>query len=186
MLQPMQTDRLLLRAWRAEDVPGYARMNADPEVTRYLGRGGRTLTLEETRTHVERIEHHWATWGYGLSAVEHLADGHMIGFVGLAHHRWYPDEVEIGWRLDRAYWGRGLATEGAAAVLRHAFEELGLDHVISIADRGNVASRRVMEKNGLRLRTEEIRADEETGEPEPIVVYAISGEEWLAWSGSGR
>src|SRR5690349_12980713 len=106
MVQPIQTDRLLLREWRAQDVPAYARVNADPEVTRYLGRGGRPLTSEETRAQVERFQRHWATWGYGVSAAEHLADGRMIGFVGLSHHSWYPDEVEIGWRLDRAYWGR--------------------------------------------------------------------------------
>jgi RimJ/RimL family protein N-acetyltransferase len=183
MIRPIQTDRLLLRAWRPEDVPAYARINADPEVMRYLD--GRPLTSGETRAQVERFQSHWAAWSYGLSAVEHLADGRMIGFIGLAHHRWYPDEVEIGWRLDRAYWGRGLATEGAAAVLRHAFGDLGLDHVISVAHRDNVASWRVMEKNGLSLRTAEVRADEETGKLEPIVVYAISKEEWLALPGGG-
>jgi RimJ/RimL family protein N-acetyltransferase len=182
MAQPIQTSRLLLRAWRPEDLPEYSRINSDPEVMRYLGG---PLTSDETHAQVERFQRHWATWGYGRWAVEHLADGRLIGFVGLSNHPWYPDEVEIAWRLDRAYWGRGLATEGAAAVLRHAFEELGLDSLISFADRDNVASWRVMEKSGLRLRSEEIRMDDDTGEPLPIVVYAISREEWLGLSGSG-
>jgi RimJ/RimL family protein N-acetyltransferase len=79
--------------------------------------------------------------------------------------------VEIGWRLDPAYWGRGLATEAADAVLRDGFERLGLGRIISIIHRDNTASRRVAEKIGLRLWREAEHAHPNTGEMLPICVY---------------
>jgi RimJ/RimL family protein N-acetyltransferase len=111
-----------------------------------------------------------------------VADRQLIGFIGLSHHRWYPDEVEVGWRLDSRYWGGGLATEGAAAALRHGFAEIGLGRVISIIHHDNVASRRVAEKIGLRLWKEVTHSDPETQRPLPIVVYAIERTDWEAES----
>ncbi len=125
---------------------------ADPEVTRYLS--GRPMSRQATADFVRRIRRHWDEWGYGLWAVEHLTDRQLISFIGLSHHRWYPDEVEVGWRLDSRYWGRGLATEGAAAALRQGFAEIGLRRVISIIHGENVGSRRVAEKIGLRRGTQ--------------------------------
>ncbi len=104
----IRTARLVLRRWRSDDIAPFARINADPEVTRYLS--GRPMSRQATADFVRRIRRHWDEWGYGLWAVEHLADRQLIGFIGLSHHRWYPDEVEVGWRLDSRYWGRGLAT----------------------------------------------------------------------------
>lgn len=172
----IRTRRLLLRRWRQDDLPAFTHINGDPDVTRYLT--GRPMTPDETRDLLAHIERHWAARGFGLWAVEHLADRRMIGFVGLSHHRWYPEDVEVGWRLDRDYWNRGLATEGAAACLVQAFDQLGLDRVISIVHRDNLASRRVMEKNGLVLAWEEAREWAETGEPLPIMVYAIDRRSW--------
>ena len=112
--------------------------------------------------------------GYGWWAVEHRADRTFIGFVGLSHHRWYPDEVEIGWRLDPAYWRRGLATEAAAAVLNEGFGPLRLSRIISIIHRDNIASRRVAEKIGLRLWREAEHPHPDTGKTLPICVYATT------------
>jgi len=143
------TERLRLRPWRDDDLEPYVAINADPEVTRYLSRSGAPLTREETETGVARITAHWKEHGYGLFAVDDLAADRLIGFVGLSHHRAMPEEVEIGWRLHRDFWGRGLATEGATAALRYGFDILGLPRIISIALPENVASRRVMEKIGM-------------------------------------
>jgi RimJ/RimL family protein N-acetyltransferase len=77
--------------------------------------------------------------------------------------------VEIGWRLDPDYWGRGLATEAAAAVLRDGFERLGFSRLISIIYRENVASRRVAEKIGLRLWREVEHPHPNTGDMLPIL-----------------
>jgi RimJ/RimL family protein N-acetyltransferase len=167
----LRTERLLLRRWRQEDRGPYAAMNADPRVTRYLGHP--PLSVEQSDGLVDRIEAHWTRWGYGLWAVEELADRSFLGFVGLAHHNWYPEEVEIGWRLRPDRWGLGLATEGARAALDQGFGTLGLRRLISIIHRDNVASRRVAEKCGLTLWREETRPSPFDGVPLPIVVYDV-------------
>jgi RimJ/RimL family protein N-acetyltransferase len=89
-------------------------------------------------------------------AAEEKADGALIGRIGLLYYKDWPegDKTEVAWLLERSYWGRGLATEGALASLRYGFEKLGLERIISIALPRNIASRRVMEKAGLTFRGE--------------------------------
>ncbi|HJD82367.1 GNAT family N-acetyltransferase [Kitasatospora aureofaciens] len=148
----IETPRLVLRRWRQEDVPAMAAVNADPEVMRWIG-DGRVQTPEETRRAVERIERTWDTEGFGLFAVELRETGELAGFTGLAVPLFLPEvlpAVEIGWRLGRSFWGRGIATEAATAALRFGFEACGRDRIISIARIGNTASERVMAKLGLR------------------------------------
>ncbi len=87
--------------------------------------------------------------------MEERASGEFIGFIGLAYHDGWPEgehKTEVGWRLNRTHWGRGLATEGALASVRYGFEGLGLERIISITLPENAASRRVMEKAGLTYR----------------------------------
>jgi len=148
--EELHTDRLLLRRWREADRGPFATLNADPDVTRYVTVDGRPLTEAESSALVDRIEAGWDERGYGLWAVEDRATGTFLGFCGLSHHRALPDEVEIGWRFARPWWGRGLATEAAAAAQAHAFDTLGLTWLVSIHVAENVASRRIMEKLGLR------------------------------------
>jgi RimJ/RimL family protein N-acetyltransferase len=122
----------------------------------YIG-GGSPLTREQSEAQISRFVRHWDERGFGLWAAEYRASGEFIGFVGLAHQEeWIEDEykTEVGWRLDRAYWGRRLATEGAVASVRYGFDELGLERIISIIQPENAASRRVAEKAGLTLRGE--------------------------------
>lgn len=140
----IETQRPLLRGRRDEDLDAYARVCADPEVMRYIG--GATLTREESEAQ-----------GFGLWAAEERASGALIGFVGHAYQEdWTgdPNKTEVGWRLDRSFWGRGIANEGAAAALRYGFDELGLSRIISIIQPANLASRRVAEKAGLTPRGE--------------------------------
>jgi RimJ/RimL family protein N-acetyltransferase len=147
------TERLLLRRWRPSDRAPFAEMNADAEVMRYI-RDGQTMTRAQSDELVEAIESHWAQHGFGLWCAAPLDDpGACIGFVGLAIPAFLPavlPAVEVGWRLARPAWGRGLATEGAKASLEHAFGSLGLQSVISIIDPGNRRSMRVAEKLGMR------------------------------------
>ncbi|WP_407691126.1 GNAT family N-acetyltransferase [Rubrobacter marinus] len=89
--------------------------------------------------------------------MEHGATGAFVGFAGLLRQEDRPEgehETEVGWRLDRSFWGQGLATEGARASQRHGFEALELERIISITVPENAASRRVMEKAGLTFRGE--------------------------------
>ncbi len=170
----LETPRLLLRRWTARDVSPMADFQADPEVMCWIGTGT-TRTTEETRTAIARWEEDWKTRGFGLFAVEMRETGALAGFTGLAVPTFLPEimpAVEIGWRLGRPFWGRGIATEAATAVLRFALQDVGMRKVVSIAQVGNTASERVMQKLGLAL-------DRETFDPScgrPVRVYAIARE----------
>jgi RimJ/RimL family protein N-acetyltransferase len=85
-----------------------------------------------------------------LYAVASGETAQLLGFCGLSHHRLLPDEVEVGWRLARHAWGRGLATEAALVCRDVAFDVLGRDRLISVTIRANTRSMRVMQKLGLR------------------------------------
>ncbi len=146
----LRTERLLLRQWREADRPVFASMNADPEVRRFFTK---TLTAEESDASVDRFEKHIAEHGFGFWAVEAPEIAPFIGCVGLLRVSFdapFAPAVEIGWRLARAHWNRGYATDGARAALAHGFGPLGLREIVSYAVPGNVASRRVMEKIGMR------------------------------------
>ena len=111
----IETDRLLLRRWREEDLGAYARICADAEVMRYLmGGGGSPITREQSEEQFESFVRHWEERGFGLWAVEERASGNFIGRIGLMRHDDWPgqDKTEVSWVLDRSCWGRGIATEG--------------------------------------------------------------------------
>jgi RimJ/RimL family protein N-acetyltransferase len=144
----LTTPRLILRNWRPDDLDPYAAMAADPEVMRWLGgTRSRTKTLSE----LEGSAHDLATCGFGKIAVERRADGAFLGMCGLSVEHWYPDDVEIGWRIAPAAQGQGYATEAALAWRDHAFATLNLPRLISIADVPNHRSIRVMQKIGMTL-----------------------------------
>jgi RimJ/RimL family protein N-acetyltransferase len=147
------TERLHLRRWRSTDREPFAELNADPEVVRYIT-DGRPMTLTESDDVLRAIEAHWAQHGFGLWCAAPRADPDAcLGFVGLAVPSFLPSvmpAVEVGWRLARPAWGRGLATEAARAAVRHAFEGLELESVISLIDPDNERSVRVAEKLGMR------------------------------------
>ncbi|WP_305788286.1 GNAT family N-acetyltransferase [Symbioplanes lichenis] len=145
----IDTDRLLLREWHDDDLDALAAMNSDPEVMRYI-LDGATLDRAESARRLQRYQRAWAEQGIGLFAVE--AGGGLVGWAGFAVPEFLPEvlpAIEIGWRFARETWGRGYATEAAAAALRWGFDEYGLERVISIRHPDNVRSERVMTKIGL-------------------------------------
>ncbi|GGK81773.1 GNAT family N-acetyltransferase [Mangrovihabitans endophyticus] len=157
----LETPRLLLRRWRSEDLDGLAAINAQPGVMRYI-HDGHTLDRAATAERLARYRRHWDEHGFGLYAVEVKQTGELAGFTGLAVPTFLPEilpAVEIGWRLGSAYWGRGLATEAARAVVAHAGAELGLRRLVSIHVVGNEASARVMIKLGMSLERETEQPD---------------------------
>ena len=168
----------MLRGWRDGDIEPYARMCADPEVMRFIGPGS-TLTLQQSREKVSRFVRHWEERGFGLWALEERAGRTFVGFAGLAHQEYWAEgghKIEVGWRLDHAFWGRGLATEAARASVAHGLEQLGLERIISIIQPENGASRRVAEKAGLTFR------GETRWRGKPVVWYAIDRGGWEARS----
>lgn len=152
-----------------------AAINADPEVMRWIGDGS-TVDYRATVAGTARAEQHWEEHGFGLFAVEIRGTGELAGFTGLNIPYSLPEvlpAVEIGWRLGREHWGRGIATEAARASLDFGFTDRGLDRIISIHQTGHDASGRIMRKLGMRL-------DRETtdGRARPIRVYAISRDQY--------
>jgi RimJ/RimL family protein N-acetyltransferase len=144
------TPRLRLRVWRESDREPFRWMNADPAVMEFFPGA---LSFEESDALADRIETHFREHGFGLWAVEVPGIAPFIGYVGLAvpaFQAHFTPCVEIGWRLARAYWGKGYATEAAQEELRFAFDELSLGEVVSFTVPSNIRSRRVMERLGMQ------------------------------------
>lgn len=144
--------RVVLRPWRADDRDAFAAMNSDPEVMRHFTA---PLTRTESDSFADRVtqqfEHHaWGRWA--LQTPQH----DFAGFVGLASVPFdidlpgiEPNANEIGWRLARAAWGQGFASEAARLALAHALDSLGWTQVVSFTAVSNTASIAVMQRIGL-------------------------------------
>jgi RimJ/RimL family protein N-acetyltransferase len=148
----LRTERLLLRGWRLDDLDAFAAIDADPEVMEFI-KDGRPRTRDESAASLHRFMARWEQNGFGLWAAELLDGARLAGWIGLSVPEDFPQllpAVEAGWRLDRALWGQGLATEGARASVAFAWDELDLDRLISIIHPDNFASIRVAVKLGMR------------------------------------
>lgn len=136
----------LLRQWRDDDLGAVVEMGADPEVMRYMPA---LLTREESAALLDRLRRRIAEQGWGLWAVE--VEGECAGFTGLqapAFTAHFTPCVEIGWRLRRQFWGRGIATAAARQAEHYAWESLRLPELVSFTVPANERSRRVMERLG--------------------------------------
>ena len=135
---------------------------------------------------VSRIEAHQREQGFCFFAAELVGKSPFIGFIGISRVPFeapFTPAVEIGWRLAQQYWHKGLATEGAQAVLSYAFRKLNLDAVVSFTVPANIRSRRVMEKIGLQHNP----ADDFDHPRLPVghslrrhVLYRLTRSEWEA------
>jgi len=182
----LETERLLLRQWRPEDLGPFAVLNADPEVMEHFPE---PLDRARSDAMAEWLQLGIAARGWGFWATEERASGAFVGFVGLSVPRAelpFSPCVEIGWRLARPFWGRGYATEAAQASLRVGFELLGLGEIVSFTTLGNLRSRAVMERLGMR---EDPQTFEHPSLPlgHPLrehCLYRMARQEWLARSSS--
>lgn len=147
----LETERLVLRRISLADTDIMAELNADPKVMRYIGAGG-VLTRAESDARVRRMMKIYEMYpGFGLWAAEEKPTRQFVGAFALIY---IPKtvEVEVGYRLHQFAWGRGLATEGARALVRYGMFELGLDRVVGLTHLENEASKRVLMKAGLQPR----------------------------------
>lgn len=145
----LRTERLRLRRWHDSDLAPFAELNADPVVMEHYPA---VLTPTESDAMVARIAETFDEHGYGLFAVEVVATGAFAGYVGLwpaTFEAPFTPAVEVGWRLARAYWGQGYATEAARAATRDGFDRLNLAEIVSFTATTNTRSQRVMEKLGM-------------------------------------
>lgn len=145
----LETERLWLDDWRADDAGPLAAMNADPEVMRHIGAGPRAPAeaLAEARAFLATPR----PGPLGRWAVRNKAGGAFLGMAGL-----FPldggEEIELAYRLVRAAWSRGLASEAARRLLAYGFDEAGLERLVAVTDRRNARSQRVLVKLGFRYR----------------------------------
>ena len=147
-MKHIETDRLILRSWRADDLQEFIAMNCNPCVMKYFPA---LLTAQETEAFYGRIQEEFATKGWGLYAVELKSTGRFIGYVGLheiGFEAYFTPGVEIGWRLAADYHNQGYATEAAKGVLQLA-KSKGIGRLFSFTATINKPSERVMQKIGM-------------------------------------
>lgn len=146
----IETTRIGLRRFGPGDLGPFAALNADPAVMEYFPK---QLSRAESSELMARINRRIDDQGFGFWAAEELDSGKFIGFVGITQVAYATDftpAVEIGWRLAKEFWGRGYATEAARGSLGFAFEQAGLDEVVSFTSIHNAPSSRVMERLGMK------------------------------------
>ncbi|MBM6996020.1 Acetyltransferase (GNAT) family protein [compost metagenome] len=145
----IETTRLQLRDWKESDLAPFRQLNADEQVMRYFPK---TLSSEETNELYQSILSEFQAYGFGLYAVEVKETQEFIGFIGFRKVTFEADFtpcIEIGWRLKQEAWGKGYASEGAAACLQYGFTHLGFQEIYSFTAVINTPSRNVMTKIGM-------------------------------------
>lgn len=145
----LTTPRLILRLWRDADIAPFVALNADARVTEFLPG---PVTPGQAKDFVEKQNALYALHGTCYFAAELEATGELAGFVGVKYQDFaapFAPCFEIGWRLGAPHWGRGLASEGAQAVLDYAFDTLGLREIVAFTVPPNLRSVRVMERLGM-------------------------------------
>ncbi len=175
----ISTARLTLRQWRESDLDPFAAMNADPVVSADLGG---PLTRDDSENKLAKFvdcfdQHGLTRW----SVSDH--SGQFLGYAGIRKHgvgdRVLPPHCDIGWRFNRSAWGRGFATEAAAAALDDAFDRVGLDEVLAYTATDNLRSQAVMGRLGmLRDAARDFVEHDPRMGPWTGLTWAITAEEW--------
>jgi RimJ/RimL family protein N-acetyltransferase len=183
----LETDRLTLRRFTTDDVDLLVDLDSDPEVMFWIT-GGRTTSREEIETdHLPAFLAYYEKYeGFGFWAAIERSAGQFLGWFHFRPAPGHPDdEPELGYRLRRSTWGKGYATEGSVALIDRGFRDFGVRRVLAETMAVNTASRRVMEKAGMRL----VRAfhqewpDQIPGAEHGDVEYAITRDEWMLQRG---
>ncbi|WP_432984217.1 GNAT family N-acetyltransferase [Dactylosporangium sp. CA-233914] len=178
----LQTERLQLRRITPDDLDALVELDSDPEVMRYLG--GRPTSRERMRDeYLPRILAYYERGDdLGYWAAAERASGAFLGWVFFRPYREGDPHlpgidrsgIELGYRLRRAAWGRGYATEACRALVERGFETVGVERVFAETMAVNTGSRRVMEKSGLR----HTATFHLPGEPDEEVQYALSAADY--------
>ncbi len=180
----LNTERLILRPWREEDLEPFAKMNADPRVMEFFPS---TLSKEESDRIARDMKAKIEECGWGWWAVSLSATGEFIGFIGLraleksTFSAPFTPAVEVGWRLAHPHWGKGYATEGALACLKFGFESLNLPEIVAYTSLQNERSVAVMKKIGMHRNPAEDFDHPRIPEGQKMrrhQLYRLSREEW--------
>jgi ribosomal-protein-alanine N-acetyltransferase len=178
-MEPIETGRLSLERWAEPYRDQFAKLATDPRVMRYIGDGMVWSRARSDEVFTRQLEY-WSEHGFGWRSAIQQTTGSWIGFIALNYTG--PEateipvpEVEIGWWLDQALWGKGLALEGAIALRDEAFRRVGLDRIIGRYQPDNLASARIMDRIGMRFEREAIGRHGDV-----VRIHALHSEEWLA------
>ena len=193
----LETERLILRRFTEDDVDNLVDLDGDPAVVRFVSGGPATPREEIEREHIPAYLDHYRRYeGYGFWAAIEKATGAFLGWFHFRPHEGAPEgQPELGYRLRRSAWGKGYGTEGSRALIRKGFTELGVERVVAFAYGEHRASRRVMEKAGMRLvRTFRLTPEQlaSLGVTDPSlfdgddVEYAITKAEWERQEAAAR
>jgi RimJ/RimL family protein N-acetyltransferase len=181
----LETERLRLRRFVPDDLERLVELDSDPEVMRYISFG---LPTPRERYEQQILPRWFALYAaaplLGYWAAETRVDGDFVGWFHLRPDRIDTGEQELGYRLRRAAWGRGLATEGSLAVLAHGFGRAGAETISARTLADNAASQRVMQKCGLRFAGRFVYAADvipgRTETERAAVKYSLKRSEWQA------
>jgi RimJ/RimL family protein N-acetyltransferase len=177
----LETERLLLRRLTAADVDHLVELDGDPEVVRHVGGKPTSRVDVEQKLLPAFLGYDERSAGFGFWAAVEKSSGEFLGWF---HFRpkadGYEDEPELGYRLRRSAWGKGYATEGSRALIAKGFAEFGVQRVFAETMAVNTASRRVMEKSGLRFvrKFQSVWPVRIPGDEEGDVEYAIERAQW--------
>jgi len=155
----LETNRLVLRRLSLADAADLYRIYSDPETMGFMGKS--PDSIEEERDHIQsHIAHHYEKYGVGLWATVLKENNRLIGRCGLMRKQIEGvEEVEIAYLLGREYWGRGLATEAAEAIVKHGCAKYGFKRIVAVIHPQNVASIRVAEKIGMKYERDVLYGD---------------------------
>jgi RimJ/RimL family protein N-acetyltransferase len=181
----IETERLRLRPWEARDRAPFAALNGDPEVMRYFPK---PLTRAESDALIGRLEARWASDGFSFGVAERRTDAAFLGMVGLARVQFALPEtpagaIEVGWRLARAHWGQGYATEAARAWLDWGFATLAPDEIVAFAVPHNRPSQAVMRRLGMRPDPARSFQHPKLDEGHPLRLHRLFAIARDAWAG---
>ncbi|VHO04206.1 GNAT family N-acetyltransferase [Candidatus Rhabdochlamydia sp. T3358] len=177
----IQTERLILRPWKKEDLACLQSLNQDPRVMEYFPS---LKSYKESLEEYNRIVEDFKKEGFGLWAVSIIGGADFIGFIGLHRVKFtahFTPAVEIAWRLMADYWGKGYATEGAIACLKYGFETLNLNEIVSFTTTTNKRSIAVMERIGMSRDPKDDFDHPKLAEGHPLrrhVLYRLQANEW--------
>ncbi|MFL5785979.1 MAG: GNAT family N-acetyltransferase [Bacteriovoracaceae bacterium] len=167
-----ETDRLLLRLQTIDDAGNLVTMNSDPEVVRFTGDKSLSNTAEARELLEKIVFPQWHKYKMGRFAVT-LKDGTYLGWCGLKFHP-ETNEVDLGYRFMKKFWGKGYATESSRASLDYGFKTLKLERILAKAMPDNKDSIKVMQKLGMTFRG----YHHDPTDPHPFVLYDMKKEEW--------
>jgi ribosomal-protein-alanine N-acetyltransferase len=165
------TERLRLEPFQDSHLDGLCAINGDPEIMRYIT--GRPQTRDETAESIARVKSRWEQFGFSWWSFFELASGRIVGNGCIQYIAGNPaNPIEIGWRLKKDCWHQGLASEAARSMTAFAFDTIAINELVAVAEPENWASRRVMERLGMRFRGIEQWYDRD------IAAYAIARSQW--------